>query len=593
MLLRSTVSFTVFCLVLGFGMVLAERGIAVQGSSPPLPENGRTTSSDQGVTKSSSASEFDDLSKRIEESLKGNGDGLNAWRKATKPRTWNDSSGEHSVIASFAGFVDSTEIRLKRQSYGVCISIPTERLSRADKEVVRGISRLMKKAQSPADTTAKSSSGNKSGPGKAGTNSRNGSRRPPTAASPANGGFDGQGFHAAIANAGAPGAIEHVMTLLGEGKTANNRIAAFALLQSCGRFFIKDNDEGHFNKNANPAAFAAAVSNITDKKVQKVIGLCKGTKGDSKPGALFIILSSCGTFIRQPGKFNDVAFNETFNNVDAPKVEKAVELTGSSRDFALMLLLRLAGTLVNDAGTFDATAFNKHLEAMKPSDFTGDTDQRVALFKKQMTAGQAATDATAPAEAPIHPSTPTAANGEQKALRNWWVYAAVACDSVGDPRLRFMRDKRLCFVILEVASENPQFISGLTDKSWEGGYADNTGSFMMAMSVLEVGFPWKKTASGAYDLGAGVTMRSVKLIWIARDIAHVLRDGQFRLRGEHDWIRLSDFLKPQPAPMGCCVSRCLRCGTVRDTSKPATQCPKCKAKFQEQKADSDPSSKKG
>ena len=102
---------------------------------------------------------------------------------------------------------------------------------------------------------------------------------------------------------------------------------------------------------------------------------------------MFIILSSCGTFIRQPGKFNDVAFNKAFNNVDAAKVDKAAEFTGSSRDFALMLLLRLAGNRLDNAGTFDAPAFNKHLEAMKPSDFTGDTNQRVALFRKLMTTG--------------------------------------------------------------------------------------------------------------------------------------------------------------------------------------------------------------
>ena len=93
--------------------------------------------------------------------------------------------------------------------------------------------------------------------------------RPPAATSAANGGFDEQGADAAMANALAPGAIEHVLMLLGEGRSTNNAIAALGLLQSCGQFFIRDNDEGHFNKNANPDAFAAAVSNITDRRSRR------------------------------------------------------------------------------------------------------------------------------------------------------------------------------------------------------------------------------------------------------------------------------------------------------------------------------------
>ena len=182
------------------------------------------------------------------------------------------------------------------------------------------------------------------------------------------------------------------------------------------------------------------------------------------------------------------------------------------------------------------------------------------------------------------PSQPAVARPPAAAKRrDWWVYVAVGgktdVSNIGPP----LQGKALVAVIMEVASDNPKLISELTDKSWEAGEA-NSGkdSFIMAtMFVLETDSIGNKRVSGTRDLGGGVTARAVKLVWIGTDLPQVLQNGRFRLRGETDWIRLSDFLEPRPDPVGCRVCRCLRCGTALDLVKSPTKCVSCNALFQQ------------
>ena len=151
MFLQNNVLLMAIFLVLGLlGIVLMQDLPATWGAPPP-PAEEETAANDLADLFSDSDSVYADLSQQVEKSLKKNNNALDVWHKFTRQRTWTDSSGEHSVTASFAGFDDSGDtkdiIRLKRQSDAMCITIPVEKLSATDQEVVRGISRLIARAQ--------------------------------------------------------------------------------------------------------------------------------------------------------------------------------------------------------------------------------------------------------------------------------------------------------------------------------------------------------------------------------------------------------------------------------------------------------------
>ena len=191
--------------------------------------------------------------------------------------------------------------------------------------------------------------------------------------------FDKQAFDAAIKNADDPKAVEHALKL-GLGET---KLQAFLFLVSCGQFFIED-DEGKFDANAGKEAFTAAVLNITPEMIKKARQLTIGTDGDSISGAVFCLLSSARGALRPGGKFSAADFNAAFGNLDKAKVDKATALMGAKADFALTKLLRVSGAFRDDKGSFDAAAFNNRFNALKEADFTGNEDEKAALFDNLM-----------------------------------------------------------------------------------------------------------------------------------------------------------------------------------------------------------------
>ena len=166
---------------------------------------------------------------------------------------------------------------------------------------------------------------------------------------------------------------------------SGTNLEVFTFLAKCGKFFIYD-DQGNFNANANQDAFAAAVLSITPEMIQQTRALAKGTEGDSERGTIYILLSAGGTYVQQPGKFYTAGFKQAFQNLDASKIDKASGCLTTDRAVTLTLLLRLSGNFLNSNATFDAVRFNSRLDALKPSEFSGDLDQREKTFRERMKA---------------------------------------------------------------------------------------------------------------------------------------------------------------------------------------------------------------
>lgn len=271
-------------------------------------------------------------------------------------RTWTDSTGTHTLEAEFVDFKDG-KVNLKKED-SKTVAIPIERLSESDQEFVKAqlVPKIgeKSKAKKPA---AKAPSGVR-GDGA--------------------GEFDKEGFDMAMDNATTPKALQHVVKLFPQLGYTN--LEAFQLLLGFGRHFIRDN-KGVLNRNANKQAFTDAVLNVTPVRLKKALTL----SGESDPrAALLAIIHGCGGFVRGPGQFDKVAFNQAFDNVDISKVKMAAGLMNTKPAVALAHIITASSRFANQDGSFDAASFNARFDTLRDKPFSGSEDERISTFLESM-----------------------------------------------------------------------------------------------------------------------------------------------------------------------------------------------------------------
>jgi len=135
--------------------------------------------------------------------------------------------------------------------------------------------------------------------------------------------------------------------------------------------------------------------------------------------------------------------------------------------------------------------------------------------------------------------------------RDWWVGAVSITYMDGSPKDFYM-------LMMLVMSENKALIEGLGEDSWEKKEAED------CVAMMDLSF-------GAED-GVDLPNENVKITGCSESLEGFL-DGQIRLKGEQEWIRLGDFIEPV-SDEKYRLSRCLRCSTELDTQ---SACPGCGA----------------
>jgi formylglycine-generating enzyme required for sulfatase activity len=164
-------------------------------------------------------------------------------------------------------------------------------------------------------------------------------------------------FKARLGNAGVVD-VGHLGKLTGS--------AGMPLLQSvfqASNEFCTNDSEG-FNEAATPAAFAAAIKNLDEKRLVAALHLLGAE--DTPPSRLVVfvlLVGSSGAFVQGPGNVNTKAANAAFDYMTPEILAVATRLAESDGKVgALYALLRSASFYIDDNGVFDATAFTQTLK---------------------------------------------------------------------------------------------------------------------------------------------------------------------------------------------------------------------------------------
>jgi hypothetical protein len=171
------------------------------------------------------------------------------------------------------------------------------------------------------------------------------------------------------------------------GKLSSNPMATMNFaIQATRRFVRKDNIYPQLpkrNEDADEQAYLAAVQNVTDMTINKIVTLAGlGALPEPKLTATVLLLGCAGQYVTKKGTVNTVAFNAALDNLSAEKLAKVGGYFADTME-TCSVLLRASGRFTNKDGTYDTGTFNARLGAI--------TSERVEAVNKQLTKPNKAT----------------------------------------------------------------------------------------------------------------------------------------------------------------------------------------------------------